>query len=73
MTKSEVGIVVSYLVPLSIVYTGTLYDNPYIVIVGSLVVLLLVCITTIMFHKGEKIETNKTDNINNTSYTFYHK
>jgi len=73
MTKSEVKIIISYLVPLSVVYVGVIIDDPYITIAGSLVILLLAIITIITYHKGEKIERNKTDNINNTSYTFYHK
>jgi len=73
MTKSEVKIIISYLVPLSVVYVGVTLDNPYIIISGSLAILILAIITAVTFNKGEKIERNKTDNINNTSYTFYHK
>ena len=73
MTKSEVKIIISYLVHLSVVYVGVTLDNPYITIAGSLAILIRAIITAIAYHKGEKIERNKTDNINNTSYTFYHK
>jgi hypothetical protein len=73
MTKSEVKIIISYLVPLSVTYVGGMLDNAYIIISGSLAILILAIITAITFHKGEQIEKNKTDNINNTSYTFYHK
>lgn len=73
MTKSEVKTIISYSVPLSIAYVGAIFDKPYIIILGSSLVLILAIITAITYHKGEKIETTKTDNINNTSYTFYHK
>jgi hypothetical protein len=73
MTKSEVKIITSYLIPLGVVYVGVMLDDLYIIIAGSLAILIRTIITVITYHKGEKIERNKTDNINNTSYTFYHK
>jgi hypothetical protein len=71
MTKSEVKTLVAYLVPLTITYIGTTIDEPYIVIAGSLSILGLAIKSLIQCNKGEEIETPKTDNINNTSYTFY--
>jgi len=71
MTKSEVKIIISYLVPLSVTYVGGMLDNTYIIISGSLAILILAIITAIKLNKGERIETTKTDNTNNTSYTFY--
>jgi len=71
MTKSEVKIIISYLVPLSVTYVGGMLDNAYIIISGSLAILILAIITAIKLNKGERIETTKTDNTNNTSYTFY--
>jgi hypothetical protein len=71
MTKSEVKIIISYLVPLSVTYVGTMLDKPYIIITGSLAILILAIITLVTFNKGERIETTKTDNTNSNSYTFY--
>jgi hypothetical protein len=73
MTKSEVKIIISYLAPLGVAYAGAILEDPYIIITGSSAVLIRAIISAITYHKGEKIETTKTNNINHTSYTFYHK
>jgi hypothetical protein len=41
MTKSEIGSIISYLIPLGIAYTGAIYDNPYIIILGSVILVVL--------------------------------